>query len=189
MISALLVITGAALGAPLRYLTDLLVRSRHDSAFPWGTLTVNTAGSLILGATAAIATEIAPWILTLLGTGFCGALTTFSTLVTRRSAWSRRDRCSRPSPTVQSASCWARWPAQAAGRSRKRSCSNEPPVAAVGAPPQRHRPERPGRPAPPRRGTASRQPARRMPAPDHAFTCANAPAHQRRGPQAGVAIL
>jgi CrcB protein len=79
MISALLVITGAALGAPLRYLTDLLVRSRHDSAFPWGTLTVNTAGSLILGATAAIATEIAPWILTLLGTGFCGALTTFST--------------------------------------------------------------------------------------------------------------
>jgi fluoride exporter len=79
MISTLLVIAGAALGAPLRYLTDLLVRSRHDSLFPWGTLTVNTVGSLILGATAAVSTGTAPWILTLLGAGFCGALTTFST--------------------------------------------------------------------------------------------------------------
>jgi CrcB protein len=79
MISALLVIAGAALGAPLRYLTDLLVRSRHDSVFPWGTLTVNTVGSLILGVTAAVSTGLASWILTLIGTGFCGALTTFST--------------------------------------------------------------------------------------------------------------
>jgi CrcB protein len=80
MTSALFVIVGAAFGAPLRYLTDLLVRSRHDSVFPWGTLTVNVAGSLILGVVAAVVSAGAPsWILTLLGTGFCGALTTFST--------------------------------------------------------------------------------------------------------------
>jgi fluoride exporter len=80
MTSALFVIVGAAFGAPLRYLTDLLVRSRHDSVFPWGTLTVNVVGSLILGVIAAAVSAGAPsWILTLLGTGFCGALTTFST--------------------------------------------------------------------------------------------------------------
>lgn len=44
-----LVITGAALGAPLRYLTDLSVQKRHDTVFPWGTFAVNVAGCLILG--------------------------------------------------------------------------------------------------------------------------------------------
>jgi CrcB protein len=80
-VTALLVLLGGAVGAPLRYLTDLIVQSRHDSVFPWGTFTVNAVGSLILGATAgAVATAGGPeWILTLVGTGFCGALTTFST--------------------------------------------------------------------------------------------------------------
>jgi fluoride exporter len=79
-VTALLVIAGAVVGAPLRYLTDLLVQSRHDTVFPWGTLTVNAVGSLILGMTAGAASGGAPaWLLTLLGTGFCGALTTFST--------------------------------------------------------------------------------------------------------------
>jgi fluoride exporter len=79
--TVLLVLVGGALGAPLRYLTDLYVQSRHDSVFPWGTFTVNVAGSLVLGATAgAVATAGGPaWVLTLVGTGFCGALTTFST--------------------------------------------------------------------------------------------------------------
>jgi len=79
-VTALLVVVGAAIGAPLRYLTDLLVQSRHDTVFPWGTLTVNAAGSLILGAVAGTVSAGAPvWLLTLVGTGFCGALTTFST--------------------------------------------------------------------------------------------------------------
>ena len=78
--TAVFVIVGAVVGAPLRYLTDLLVQSRHDSVFPWGTLSVNAAGSLILGAVAGAFSGGAPgWLLTLLGTGFCGALTTFST--------------------------------------------------------------------------------------------------------------
>ena len=79
--SVLLVLVGGAIGAPLRYLTDLFVQSRHDSVFPWGTFAVNVVGSLALGATAgAVATTDGPaWVLTLVGTGFCGALTTFST--------------------------------------------------------------------------------------------------------------
>jgi CrcB protein len=79
-LTALLVVLGAAVGAPLRYLTDLLVQSRHDTVFPWGTLTVNAVGSLALGAVAGAVSGGAPaWLLTLAGTGFCGALTTFST--------------------------------------------------------------------------------------------------------------
>ncbi|WP_157550721.1 fluoride efflux transporter CrcB [Nocardioides jensenii] len=76
-----MVLLGGAIGAPLRYLTDLGVQSRHDSVFPWGTFTVNVLGSLILGVTAAAVVDLGspPWVLALVGTGFCGALTTFST--------------------------------------------------------------------------------------------------------------
>jgi CrcB protein len=76
-----LVLVGGALGAPLRYLTDLLVRSRLDSLLPWGTWCVNVAGSFALGVVAAaVSLNGAPgWLLTLLGTGLCGSLTTFST--------------------------------------------------------------------------------------------------------------
>ena len=79
--TVVLVLLGGAVGAPLRYLTDLLVQSRHDSILPWGTLTVNVVGSFVLGVVAAaVAVGGAPaWLMTLLGTGFCGALTTFST--------------------------------------------------------------------------------------------------------------
>lgn len=79
--TVLLVLLGGALGAPLRYLTDLFVQSHHDSVFPWGTFTVNTVGSLVLGVTggAVSAADGPEWVLGLVGTGFCGALTTFST--------------------------------------------------------------------------------------------------------------
>ena len=79
--TVVLVLVGGAIGAPLRYLTDLFVQSHHDSVFPWGTFTVNVGGSLLLGVVAgAVSTADFPvWVLTLVGTGFCGALTTFST--------------------------------------------------------------------------------------------------------------
>jgi CrcB protein len=64
-------------GAPLRYLTDQAVRARHDGNFPWGTFTVNVAGSLLLGLLAGLPADAATTAL--LGTGFCGALTTYST--------------------------------------------------------------------------------------------------------------
>ena len=79
--TVVLVLLGGAVGAPLRYLTDLVVQARHDTVFPWGTLTVNVFGSLLLGGLASgVSNAGAPaWLLSLAGTGFCGALTTFST--------------------------------------------------------------------------------------------------------------
>ncbi|WP_053707360.1 fluoride efflux transporter CrcB [Streptomyces sp. NRRL B-3648] len=77
----LLVIAGAVVGAPVRYLTDRAVQARHDSLFPWGTFVVNVAGCLVLGLlTAAVPAGAAgPHLQLLLGTGLCGALTTYST--------------------------------------------------------------------------------------------------------------
>ena len=75
--TVLLVALGAAVGAPLRYLTDRAIQSRHDSMFPWGTLTVNVVGSLLLGVVIGLPAD--PRLAALLGTGFCGALSTYST--------------------------------------------------------------------------------------------------------------
>ena len=75
--TVLLVLLGGAVGAPARYLTDLIVQSRHDSRLPWGTFTVNMFGSFVLGLVAGAAPSA--WLSTLVGTGFCGGLTTFST--------------------------------------------------------------------------------------------------------------
>jgi CrcB protein len=80
-VSLLLVITGAAIGAPLRYLSDRAVQSRHDTVFPWGTFAVNVIGSLILGLVTGAVTAggASPQVQLAVGTGFCGALTTYST--------------------------------------------------------------------------------------------------------------
>jgi len=73
-----MVVIGGAIGALTRYLViQYLPRKGHHS-FPWATFTVNVTGSLILGATAA-STAIPASVALAVGTGFCGALTTFST--------------------------------------------------------------------------------------------------------------
>jgi CrcB protein len=75
-----LVVAGAA-GAPARYLLDGFVQDRTEGAFPWGTFVINVSGSFLLGLiTGAALYHAFPntpkvW----LGTGFCGAYTTFST--------------------------------------------------------------------------------------------------------------
>jgi fluoride exporter len=75
--TALWVALGAAVGAPLRYLTDRAVQSRLGTAFPWGTFTVNVIGSFVLGVVLRWAPD--PTVVAVLGIGFCGALTTYST--------------------------------------------------------------------------------------------------------------
>jgi len=75
----LMIALGAAVGAPARYLTDRAVQRRHERVMPWGTLSVNVIGSLILGALTGAGSAVSPAVVALLGTGFCGALTTYST--------------------------------------------------------------------------------------------------------------
>jgi CrcB protein len=75
-----LVVAGVV-GAPTRYLLDGLVLDRSDSGLPVGTLFVNVTGSLLLGVLTGLALYHAfpSTPKTILGTGFCGAYTTFST--------------------------------------------------------------------------------------------------------------
>jgi CrcB protein len=77
----LVVALAAAVGAPARFLVDSWMQKRLDRVFPWGTLTVNLSGSFLLGLITGLALyhgfPTTPKLL--IGTGFCGAYTTFST--------------------------------------------------------------------------------------------------------------
>ena len=75
----LLIALGAGIGAPARYLTDRAIQSRHETVFPWGTLAVNVLASLVLGVVTGAGSRISTDLAVLLGTGFCGALSTYST--------------------------------------------------------------------------------------------------------------
>ncbi|MEZ0163375.1 CrcB family protein [Kineococcus sp. LSe6-4] len=78
----LLTLAGGA-GAAARYVLDGEVRARRPSQFPWGILLVNVLGSLLLGfLTGLVLTGADPRWALVLGTGFCGGFTTFSTAVT-----------------------------------------------------------------------------------------------------------
>lgn len=73
---------GGFFGAPARYLLDRLVSDRIGGDLPWGTMAVNLSGAVLLGLLSGLSLRHAlPAPLdALLGTGFCGAYTTFSTL-------------------------------------------------------------------------------------------------------------
>ena len=81
MITLLAVSAAAALGAPARYLLDRAIVARRSSALPLGTMTINLTGAFVLGLLTGLAAHhgMPKEVLVVLGTGFCGAYTTFST--------------------------------------------------------------------------------------------------------------
>lgn len=76
--TALLVALGALVGAPLRLAADRLAVARRGPGSVLGTLSVNVVGSAVLGVLLGLG-DAPPAVLALVGTGFCGTLTTFST--------------------------------------------------------------------------------------------------------------
>jgi CrcB protein len=78
----LAIAAGGAAGAVLRYWTSQAVYGRLGTSFPWGTLTVNVAGSLLMGFLYIWLIErmaSGPALRAFLTIGLLGAFTTFST--------------------------------------------------------------------------------------------------------------
>ena len=77
------VAVGGAAGTVLRVVVSRALPT-GTNGFPWDTLAVNLTGSLILGFVVVTAMEqVGPtrYLRPLIGTGFCGGLTTFSTFM------------------------------------------------------------------------------------------------------------
>ncbi|MDU4695532.1 MAG: fluoride efflux transporter CrcB [Paenibacillus sp.] len=75
---------GGVIGTLLRYYLGQWVSSRaalSGTRFPWGTWIINLSGSLLLGVLSGLHARgsLPDWTWLMLGTGFCGAYTTFST--------------------------------------------------------------------------------------------------------------
>ena len=71
------VVVIGGLGSVARYIVDRAVARRAARSFPFGTLTVNVTGALLLGFISALA--LSHTVALLAGTAFVGAYTTFST--------------------------------------------------------------------------------------------------------------
>lgn len=81
MIGLFLVMLGGALGAGARHLTGRLTLALLGPGYPWGTLTVNLAGGLLMGLLVGTLARLEVpgenWRL-FLGVGILGGFTTFS---------------------------------------------------------------------------------------------------------------
>lgn len=83
MIKSLLIVgLGSFCGGALRYYISTLMKSACSQGFPWGTLSVNLVGCLLIGLLLGIFSRCGvqsnSWSL-LLTVGLCGGFTTFST--------------------------------------------------------------------------------------------------------------
>lgn len=78
---ALGVAVAGGLGAASRLVLDGVLRARVRIAFPLGTTVINVTGSFLLGVATGLAAAhgLPPEWRTILGTGFLGGYTTFST--------------------------------------------------------------------------------------------------------------
>lgn len=79
---ALAIMAGGALGALSRYAISLYFAQYKTSglfAYPIATLSVNVLGCFLLSLLVFSASQLSPTVKLALGTGFLGALTTFST--------------------------------------------------------------------------------------------------------------
>lgn len=78
---ATLVAIAGGLGAIARFMLDGLVRGRVRTLVPAGTMIINVSGSLLLGFVTGLVLfhAVAPDWRVVLGTGFLGGYTTFST--------------------------------------------------------------------------------------------------------------
>ena len=76
------VFAGGCVGGATRYWFTTAYPTANG-AFPWSTLAVNLAGAFVLAVVVVVAAELVPsrYLRPLVGTGFCGALTTFSSVV------------------------------------------------------------------------------------------------------------
>ena len=81
MTTILAIAAGGAVGSVLRYLIGRVVQGVAHIGFPIGTLVVNVAGCLAVGALSRhfLNNEIHPVLRAALIVGFCGGFTTFST--------------------------------------------------------------------------------------------------------------
>ncbi len=73
---------GGSLGAVMRYLASTSVYRVFGQDFPYGTLTVNVAGSLLMGFISILLLErymLPEYLRAIIIIGFLGAFTTFST--------------------------------------------------------------------------------------------------------------
>lgn len=71
------IMLGGATGASARYLLKSIMDKHPRNAFPYSTITVNFLGAFLLGML--VTFGISGNLYILLGEGFCGAFTTFST--------------------------------------------------------------------------------------------------------------
>jgi CrcB protein len=79
--NVLLLALGGVLGTLSRYGLGLLFAARFGTAFPYGTLVINVTGCFVIGLVGTLAAErlwVTPELRLLIGVGFCGAFTTFS---------------------------------------------------------------------------------------------------------------